>query len=183
MGSLNNGVTGGTTFDGLLEWIRTISNVFLVVLLLSVTLLLGATIAMRFFLGQPIAWSNAVSRYIYIYIVLIGSAISYMLDGHAIIESFYNVLPKGFKPLCDLAHYLIVMSLCVLLIFKGIKYTMQMWGVHSPVLPWFPMGIVYFSIPLSFLIIFLFLLRKTTGLGGKYRRKEKSQSFLYTSKG
>ncbi|MEX1326703.1 MAG: TRAP transporter small permease subunit, partial [Desulfobacterales bacterium] len=70
--------SGGVAFDRFLEGIKTISNVFMVMLLIGLTLLLGASIAMRYFMGQPIPWANAVARYVYIYIVLIGSAISYM---------------------------------------------------------------------------------------------------------
>ncbi len=161
---------GGTTFDLILEKIKTISNTFMTILLIGLTLLLGASIAMRYFLGQPISWSNAVARYVYIYIVLIGSAISYMLDGHATIESFYSIMPRGFKMAFDLAHYLIVMGLSAMLIVIGVRYTISMWGVHSPVLSFFSMGIVYFAVPISFMIIFLYLLRKTIGLPGEYRR-------------
>jgi TRAP-type C4-dicarboxylate transport system permease small subunit len=160
----------GTTFDLILEKIKTISNTFMTILLIGLTLLLGASIAMRYFLGQPISWSNAVARYIYIYIVLIGSAISYMLEGHAVIESFYNIMPKGVKMVFDLAHYLIVMGLSLILIVKGTKYAIGMWGVHSPVLSFFSMGIVYFAVPICFVIIFLYLLRKTIGLPGEYGR-------------
>ena len=160
----------GTTFDLILEKIKTISNTFITILLIGLTLLLGASIAMRYFLGQPISWSNAVARYVYIYIVLIGSAISYMLEGHAVIESFYNIMPKGVKMVFDLAHYLIVMGLSLILIVKGTKYAIGMWGVHSPVLSFFSMGIVYLAVPICFVIIFLYLLRKTIGLPGEYRR-------------
>jgi TRAP-type C4-dicarboxylate transport system permease small subunit len=160
----------GTTFDLILEKIKTISNIFMTILLIGLTLLLGASIAMRYFLGQPISWSNAVARYVYIYIVLIGSAISYMLEGHAVIESFYNIMPKGVKMVFDLAHYLIVMGLSLILIVKGTKYAIGMWGVHSPVLSFFSMGIVYFAVPICFVIIFLYLLRKTIGLPGEYGR-------------
>ncbi len=160
----------GATFDLILEKIKTISNTFLTILLIGLTLLLGASIAMRYFLGQPISWSNAVARYVYIYIVLIGSAISYMLEGHAVIESFYNIMPRGVKMVFDLAHYLIVMGLSALLIVKGVKYTISMWGVHSPVLSFFSMGIVYLALPICFVIIFLYLLRKTIGLPGEYGR-------------
>lgn len=160
----------GATFDLILEKIKTISNTFMIILLIGLTLLLGASIAMRYFLGQPISWSNAIARYVYIYIVLIGSAISYMQDGHATIESFYSMMPRGFKMAFDLAHYLIVMGLSAILIFKGVKYTIKMWGVHSPVLPFFSIGIVYLAVPICFVIIFLYLLRKTIGLPGEYRR-------------
>ena len=160
--------TKETMFDLFLEKVKTISNAFLVILLIGLTLLLGASIAMRYFLGQPISWSNAVARYAYIYIVLIGSAISYMLDGHAMIESFYNVLPGRLKIVCDLAHYLVVMGLSAMLVVKGAKYAIKMWGVHSPVLTFFPMGIVYLSVPISFMVILLHLLRKTIGMPGRY---------------
>ena len=170
MGHDNTKRLSGATFDLILEKIKTISNTFMTILLIGLTLLLGASIAMRYFLGQPISWSNAVARYVYIYIVLIGSAISYMLEGHAVIESFYNIMPRGVKMLFDLAHYLIVMGLSAMLIFKGVKYTISMWGVHSPVLSFFSMGIVYFAVPICFVIIFLYLLRKTIGLPGEYGR-------------
>jgi TRAP-type C4-dicarboxylate transport system permease small subunit len=93
-----------------------------------------------------------------------------MLEGHAVIESFYNIMPKGVKMVFDLAHYLIVMGLSLILIVKGTKYAIGMWGVHSPVLSFFSMGIVYFAVPICFVIIFLYLLRKTIGLPGEYGR-------------
>jgi TRAP-type C4-dicarboxylate transport system permease small subunit len=58
----------GSTFDLILEKIKTISNTFMIILLIGLTLLLGTSIAMRYFLGQPISWSNAIARYVYIYI-------------------------------------------------------------------------------------------------------------------
>ena len=159
----------GVAFDLILEKIKTISNTVLIILLISLTLLLGVSIAMRFFLGQPISWSNAVARYMYIYIVMIGTAISYMLNGHASIDSFYDIMPKSIRLVFDLAHYIIMMGLSAMLVVKGIKYAIGMWGVHSPVLSFISMGIVYLSVPICFAIIFLYLLRKTIGLPGEYR--------------
>ena len=74
-----------SAFDLTLEKIETISNLMLIVLLIGLTLLLGTSIAMRYFLGQPIAWANAVARYTYIYIVMIGGGVSYRLEGQAVI--------------------------------------------------------------------------------------------------
>ena len=162
--------SGEAAFDLILEKIKTLSNLLLIILLIGLTLLLGASIAMRFFLGQPISWANAIARYIYIYIVLIGSAVSYLLEGHAAIESFYNLMPRHIKMVFDLAHYLIVMGLSVILVAKGSKHVISMWGVNSPVLSFFSMGIVYLSVPICFLIIFLYMLRKTIGLPGVYRK-------------
>ena len=56
----------GVAFDRILERIKTISNVFMGILLIGLTWLVGASIAMRYFMGQPISWANAVARYVYI---------------------------------------------------------------------------------------------------------------------
>ena len=159
----------GVAFDLILEKIKTISNTVLIILLIGLTLLLGVSIFMRFFLGQPISWSNAIARYMYIYIVMIGTAISYMLNGHASIESFYNIMPKRIRLIFDFLHYAIMMGLSAMLVIKGLKYAISMWGVHSPVLSFFPIGLVYLAVPICFGIIFLYLLRKTIGLPGEYR--------------
>ena len=146
-------------YDTILEKMKAVSNYFMAGLLIGLTLLLGASIGMRYFLGQPISWANAVARYTYIYIVFVGSAIAYMEDQHASIDALHSIMPSGLQKVFDLLHYLIIMGLSVLLIIWGIKHAVNMWPVHSPVLSSFPMGIVYLSIPVSFLIIFLFLLR------------------------
>ena len=72
--------------------------------------------------------------------------------------------------LFDWAHCLIVMGLSVILVVKGFRYAISMWGVHSPVMPFFSIGIVYLSVPISFLIIFLYMLRKSLGLADTYRK-------------
>jgi TRAP-type C4-dicarboxylate transport system permease small subunit len=79
-------------------------------------------------------------------------------------------MPRSIKVVFDLAHYLIVMGVSAILIVKGVKYTVSMWGVHSPVLTFFPMGVVYLAVPISFMIILIYLLRKTIGLPDEYRR-------------
>lgn len=156
-------------FNLILEKVRSVSSAFLTILLLALVVLLGTSITMRYFLGQPISWSNSIARYIYIYIVLIGSAVSYMLGGHATIESFYNIMPKAVQKLFDLIHYIVVMGLCSILVVNGFKYAISMWGVNSPVLMNLPMGLVYLSVPIGFFIIFLFLLKKIVFLRGSQK--------------
>ena len=40
-------------------------------------------------------------------------------------------MPRRIKMVCDLAHYLIVMGLSVILVVKGTKYAISMWGVGA----------------------------------------------------
>jgi len=149
-----------TTIDSTVEKIKTGNNVFLFILMVGMALVLGTNITMRFLLNQPISWSNAISRYAYIYIVLLGTAVSYMEGQHAQIESMYNVVSKRFKIVFDVFHIMVMMFLSIVLIIIGMKHTITMWDAHSPVIPWLSLGIVYLSIPICAFTIIVFLIQK-----------------------
>ncbi len=139
-------------------------GVFLAVLLLGMGLILGANIALRFLFEYPISWSNVITRYAYIYIVLLGTAISYIEGSHAQIDFVYNRTFKRSRTFFDLFHYLAMLFLCVFLIIFGIKHVITMWPVHSPVLNFLSMGVVYLSIPISAAVMLIFLVKKVIGL-------------------
>jgi len=149
-----------SALDAILKAMTTATNLVLSVAMVGLSLILGANIALRYLLGQPITWSNAVSRYAYIYIVLLGTAISYIEGSHAAIDVVYVTASRKVKAVFDFLHYIIMMFLCVLLIGTGMKHVINMWHVNSPVLTSFPMGVVYLSVPLCSVIMLVFLVRK-----------------------
>jgi TRAP-type C4-dicarboxylate transport system permease small subunit len=160
-----------SALDAILKAMTTATNLVLSVAMVGLSLILGANIALRYLFGEPISWSNAVSRYAYIYIVLLGTAISYLEGSHATIDVAYvNASPK-LKAVFDFFHYIIMMFLCVLLIGTGMKHVIKMWHVNSPVLTSFSMGIVYLSVPLSSVIMLVFLVRKIIDIKFKLKVK------------
>lgn len=149
-----------SAIDVIIDKVTVGTNVALFVIMVAMGLVLGANIAMRFLFENPIAWSNVVSRYAYIYIVLLGTAISYIEGGHAKIDFVYTAAPQKLKVFFDLCHYLVMMFLCIILIVYGLKHVITMWPVHSPVVPSLSIGIVYLSIPICAAIMILFLIQK-----------------------
>ncbi len=132
----------------------------LFVILLAMGLILGANIVLRYFFENPISWSNVVTRYAYIYIVLLGTAISYIEGSHAQIDFVYNGVSKRTKAIFDLLHYLTMTFLCIVLIFFGTKHVITMWPVHSPVVKSLSVGVVYLSVPISAAVMIVFLVKK-----------------------
>ncbi len=147
-------------FDAILQVITASTNLFLLIVMVGLSLILGANIALRYLFGEPIRWSNVVSRYAYIYIVLLGTAISYIEGSHAMIDFVYDAVPRKGKAIFDFLHYIIMIFLCILLIVIGMKHVINMWHVNSPVLTSFPMGIVYLSVPICAVIMLVFLVKK-----------------------
>jgi TRAP-type C4-dicarboxylate transport system permease small subunit len=153
-----------SAFDAFIGKLTTGINVVLAVLLLGMGVILGANIALRFLFEYPISWSNVITRYAYIYIVLLGTAVSYIEGGHAQIDFVYNLTFKRGRIFFDLLHYLCMLFLCVFLIVFGVKHVITMWPVHSPVLKFLSIGVVYLSVPISAAVMMIYLLKKVIEL-------------------
>ncbi len=148
----------------LMNQLKTASSFMLFVMMAGLILLLGTNILLRYCFDSPIAWSNTISRYAYIFIVLVGSGVAYIEEGHARIDLLYDRVGPGLKRIFDLLHCLIMMAVCLGFIIMGFKHALSMWSVHAPIIPWFPVGAVYLSIPLFAVLIFLYLLKKLLSL-------------------
>ena len=149
--------------------IKTISCAYMSVLFIGMGIILAASIVLRFFFDQPITWSNTITRYAYIHIVLIGAAISYTEGSHAQIEVFYQRASSKMKIVFDLIHYAAMLCLCLVLTVMGIKHAITMWHVNSPILAHFPLGAVYMAVPISAIIMILFIIQQLIRL--KDRKK------------
>ncbi len=142
---------------GILTGLTRAADAVLLVIMVVMGLVLAANIVLRYWFGKPIFWSNVVSRYAYIYIVFLGTAVSYIEGSHAQIDFVYKAAPGWLRGVYDLLHCLIMMFLGGILIVYGMQHVLTMWPVHSPVLPSLSIGVVYLSVPLSFAVIMVFL--------------------------
>ena len=149
-----------SALDAILEKITGGINVALFLIMSAMGLILGVNIVMRFLFNNPISWSNVVTRYAYIYIVLLGTAISYIEGSHAQIDFVHAAMPKKVQGVFDMLHYLGMMFLCGILIIFGTKHVITMWHVHSPVVKGLSIGVVYLSVPVSAAVILFFLIVK-----------------------
>ena len=148
------------TLELLSNFLVSISNSLLFIAMIGMTLVLGANIFLRFVFNQPISWANELSRFLYIYIVLLGTAVAYKEDGHAKIIFVRDAVSYTYKVIFDVIHFAAIIFLSVLLVILGIKHVITMWRVHGAVLTFLSMGIVYISVPFSFFCLFIFAISK-----------------------
>jgi TRAP-type C4-dicarboxylate transport system permease small subunit len=144
----------------IVDYLKKASDVSLFIIMTGMGLVLGANIALRYLFNQPLNWSNTISRYAYIYIVLLGTAVSYIEGQHASIDFVYDAAPKRLKIWFNFCHYLVMMFLCAVLIIVGTQHSIAMWHVSAPILPWLPVGIVYLSVPVCASVMLVFLIQK-----------------------
>jgi len=117
----------------------------------------------RYLFHYSLVWSNNLSRYMYIYIVLLGTAVSYKQDLHAVIIIAHDAVPVKTKKVFDAVHYAAMMFLSIVLIIPGIKHVTLMWPVQDPMMS-FSLGIIYTAVPLSAFAILLFVFSRVISL-------------------
>lgn len=151
------------TDDGILARVVHLTKLatcaYLSILFIGMAIILGGSIALRYFFDYPISWSNVITRYAYIHIVLLGAAVSYIEGGHAQIETFYERSSRKTRIVFDFIHYGVMTILCLVLTVMGTKQAAAMWDVHPPILAGFPLGAVYLAVPGCAVIMMLHILR------------------------
>ncbi|SLM18152.1 putative 2,3-diketo-L-gulonate TRAP transporter small permease protein YiaM [uncultured spirochete] len=151
--------------------IEIISNCSLAIMFLSVM----AGVISRYILKSPLFWTDELSRYLMIYMVFFGSALSFRADKHPSLTFIIDKLPKKWRLIWDLVIDLLLMAILVLLIWGALDMITSGPVGFTPSLrikfTW-----VYWAIPLgsiSMLIEIIFRL---------YRRiKNLSHSYLSPS--
>ena len=156
--------------EAISNFLEIVCNSILFISMLGMFFVLGANILLRFAFHQPISWANELSRYSYIYIVLLGTAVSYREEGHAKIVFVRDAMSPKIKILFDIIHFAVIIFLSIILIFYGIKHVITMWPVHGAVLTSLSMGIVYLCVPFSSFALLIFAILKFFKI--KFRTKE-----------
>jgi TRAP-type C4-dicarboxylate transport system permease small subunit len=150
--------------DQIVRVIKIVTCAYMSVLLIGMALILGVSIILRFFFDQPVAWSNTITRYAYIHIVLLGAAVSYTEGTHARIDVIYERVSEKMKIVFDLVHYAVMLFLCLVLTIMGAKHVVTMWQVHSPILVGFPVGVVYLAVPMCAVVMMIYIFQQLAGI-------------------
>ncbi len=87
------------------------------------TFLMGAILAtgaaqvmMRYLFNSSLVWSEELMRYMFIWMILVGAAVTFRNDGHIEIDFFTGLLPAKFRKLLFyLAKGLIIFTLLLLI--------------------------------------------------------------------
>ncbi len=134
-------------------------DVFSVILLVCMSLLVIINVGMRFLLNSGIVFSEELSRFLFIWVVYIGSIIAVRDDSHIYVDFMRKKLPSKLqfvlKIICEIAMILG----CTLFFLGSIDLTEVNITDHSPVAG-ISLGFVYFAgLAGSFGMIVMLLIR------------------------
>lgn len=138
-----------------------LEEAILVVLLGSMSIIIGIQVFMRYVMQASLSWSEEIARYLFIWLAYIGISYGVKLNKHIKVEAFIMLLPKSAKKYATLLSDLIFLMFSIIIIFKGIETSSRILkiGQFSPALG-IPMGLIYLAAPVGFSLASVRLIQK-----------------------
>ena len=143
-----------TGFDNLLAkgegWV-------LITLVVVMTVVVFLQVIYRYLLAQPLHWSEELARYLFVWISILGAALSVQRRGHFGMDFFFKMLPdKGRRYLIFLIYFLMGVVVLVILV-QGIFLVQKTAAQQSPAME-ISMGWAYASLPAGAALMVIHLL-------------------------
>lgn len=108
----------------------------------------------RTFIGSSFSWTEELARYLFIFLVVLGSGVALGTKSHIAVDLVYNRLGlRGRKILCIISFVLIVIMACILCV-KGMELVSKTMVQKSPAMQ-VPMGYIYAMFPTAAALMIL----------------------------
>ena len=116
-----------------------------------------AQVGFRYFLGDPLVWSDELARYLFVWASFLGWIIAARRRSHLAIDvAAARLSPRGRAAL-KLVGAAAGVAFAAVLVFYGWRITQRNLDVDTTTL-FFPMGVVYAIVPLAALAVGLYAL-------------------------
>ncbi|KAF5048570.1 Sialic acid TRAP transporter small permease protein SiaQ [anaerobic digester metagenome] len=147
--------------DKLLKGVRSVLYGFSVVAMSVMLVIIFAQVVTRYLFNYTPEWSEELARFLFVWVVFLGSALIMGESGHLAVQ----FLPDKFKGTVFGTVLDVVINVCGyvfigLLLTQGWKMTSIMTFQRAPGLD-IPMSWVYVIIPVSCVLMLLYLFRET----------------------
>ena len=149
------------TLDKLLGKVRAVLYAFSCVAMMVMLITIFSQVISRYGFGYTPEWSEELARYLFVYVVFLGSALIMGESGHLAVE----FLPNRYKGTAFVKFLALLSLVCgylfvLILLVQGSKMTQVMTFQESPGMG-ISMSYVYVVIPVSAVLMMLYLFRDT----------------------
>lgn len=144
------GTPKGFAFHKVRKGFEKVVNFSIGVMLAGMVVTVFGNVIFRYFLNAALAWSEEVSRFMFIWLAFLGSVIAYIRNEHLGLDILRKVLPPiGARVLILVADALVLGAL-VIMSYGGIEMTADSFasGLVASAVP-IPYGYVYMVVPLA----------------------------------
>ena len=140
-----------THFLGVLNsWIRGFCSVVVSGLLVLIVVILFGSVFWRYFLNDPISWSEDAALFCMVWMTLLGAPVGLMRGEHVAVDMLLNMLPGGFARTLLVAINGVILTTAVTVVYYGGPFVRQGMARIIPSMDWLSQGYVYLALPVGF---------------------------------
>jgi len=136
------------------------SIVLISVLMVVVTL---AQVIFRYVIGAPLAWSEEMARYCFVWIVFLGGAVGLARGIHLGVDIFVNLLPERFRIALEALVSALIAGFAATVVYASLPVINMNMLQRSPALG-VQMSWIYIAIPISMCLVFLICMERIIAL-------------------
>jgi TRAP-type C4-dicarboxylate transport system permease small subunit len=117
-------------------------------------------IVTRYFFNYSIAWSSEVSRYSFVIMTFVATAVALKENTHAKFDFFLEQASPRTKRWLLLLNHLIMLGLSIVLSVTGIMQVIHIWPTRASYMQFLSLGWIYAVIPIAGILMLYFTVLK-----------------------
>ncbi len=129
-------------------------EVISVVLLVAVSIVVFYSVLLRYVFKSPLAWSEEVARYLFIWMVFLGISVAERSNDHFKIEVFIEMFPSRVRLVIEILMNGLIFYALFVLFREGMNYYDQGKSGLSTILL-MPLNYIYIALPGAMILTFL----------------------------
>src|SRR5699024_5031374 len=120
-----------------------------IILFVAMTGIMSTGVIFRYVFNSSLSWSEELSRYLFIWFVIISKSYAVKEKAHIRVEALSRLLSKSTRPDINPLGRIRWLVFAGFVTYLGVTYAMTMTNSVSAAMK-LPMSLVYFGIPLGF---------------------------------
>jgi len=133
------------------------------VLMVAITGVVFLQVVSRYVFSYPFDWPEELARYLFIWVALLGAALALKRGAHFSIDALVKRLPARWRLIVPLSIHAILAAFTLVVAVKGFQLAMRVSEQLSSGME-IPMTYPYLSVPVSFAVMFKYLVAAIYGL-------------------
>lgn len=120
------------------------------VMLILISVLLFLSVLFRYLLLNPIVWSEEITGFLLVWMVLLSAPVGHALNEHVAIDALSRIVREAYKPYLSLARAIILLFVSGIIVAYGIPHTVKSMNQIFPTLEWIRYGYMYAALPVGY---------------------------------
>ena len=137
-----------------------------IVLMLVMTVTVSLQIAFRYFFNIPLGWSEELARFSFVWVSFFGASALMRVREHINVTVFVDNFPPRLRAVCVILANLCALIFAYYFVVGGIALATNEWSQLAPAME-IPMGWVYVVIPISAILMAIWIVLQTLEALGK----------------